>query len=289
MVAVAVQTEVYAGSELETLIKEEFRNYTDSVRQARVEALYAEQHENMSYQTVVDLEKKHNGLIRGEMTMWEVILYLNNFVDSSDPDTDSSQLQHGLQTAERARKAFPECDWLHLVSLIHDSGKLLGIDDAAKNLVAEPQWAVVGDTFPVGCAWEDTVVLRHLGFDKNTDASNPVYSTKLGVYDEGVGLDNVKMSYGHDEYLYQVLSRNDNVKLPKIGLDIIRFHSFYPWHSSNGYRHLCNADDEEKLVWVKRFNQFDLYSKSDDEMDVEKLVVYYKGLCDKYMPGKLKW
>ena len=31
------------------------------------------------------------------------------------------------------------------------------------------------------------------------------YNTKLGIYEENCGLDNVLMSWGHDEYLYQVM------------------------------------------------------------------------------------
>ena len=38
-----------------------------------------------------------------------------------------------------------------LVGFIHDLGKCLC-------LYGEPQWGVVGDTFPVGCAWSDQVV-----------------------------------------------------------------------------------------------------------------------------------
>ena len=30
------------------------------------------------------------------------------------------------------------------------------------------------------------------------------YNTKLGIYKEGCGIENVIMSWGHDEYLYHV-------------------------------------------------------------------------------------
>ena len=32
------------------------------------------------------------------------------------------------------------------------------------------------------------------------------YNTKLGIYKEGCGIENVIMSWGHDEYLYHVSS-----------------------------------------------------------------------------------
>ena len=65
--------------------------------------------------------------------------------------------------------------WLPLVGLIHDLGKILVLPEFG----AEPQWASVGDTFPVGCAFDKTVV-RHDLFRENPDNSNPLYVLKLG-------------------------------------------------------------------------------------------------------------
>jgi inositol oxygenase len=42
-------------------------------------------------------------------------------------------------------------------------------------------------------------------FRDNPDSQNVVYNSKLGIYKEGCGLDNVMMSWGHDEYMYQVI------------------------------------------------------------------------------------
>ena len=39
----------------------------------------------------------------------------------------------------------------------------------------EPQWAVVGDTFPVGCAWGDSIVYRDTSFDQNPDGNDNRY------------------------------------------------------------------------------------------------------------------
>ena len=47
-------------------------------------------------------------------------------------------------------------------------------------------------------------------------------------------------------------------------MDIIRFHSFYPWHTGNDYYYFMNEKDKETLKNIKLFNQFDLYSKTDD-------------------------
>ena len=39
-------------------------------------------------------------------------------------------------------------------------------------------------------------------FKENPDNNTPKYNTKNGVYSEGCGLDNVLMSWGHDDYMY---------------------------------------------------------------------------------------
>ena len=41
-------------------------------------------------------------------------------------------------------------------------------------------------------------------FKENPDSQNPEFSTKMGIYEENCGLDKVVMSWGHDEYMYQV-------------------------------------------------------------------------------------
>jgi inositol oxygenase len=41
-------------------------------------------------------------------------------------------------------------------------------------------------------------------FTDNPDFKNPAYSTKNGIYKEGCGLDNVVISWGHDDYMYLV-------------------------------------------------------------------------------------
>jgi inositol oxygenase len=121
------------------------------------------------------------------------------------------------------------------------------------NLIAgEPQWCVVGDTFPVGCEWGKSIVYREESFIGNPDGENPNYNTKHGMYEPNVGVDNLLMSWGHDEYMYRVLLHNKST-LPKHALDIIRFHSFYPWHSGGDYEHLTRPEDEDTKNWVLIF------------------------------------
>lgn len=41
-------------------------------------------------------------------------------------------------------------------------------------------------------------------FKENPDYNNPAFNAKYGAYSEGCGLDNVLMSWGHDDYMYLV-------------------------------------------------------------------------------------
>ena len=84
------------------------------------------------------------------MGIWEAMEFLNTLVDDSDPDTSLTQIEHLMQTAEAIR-ADGHPRWFILTGLIHDLGKILC-------LFGEPQWAVVGDTFPVGCRYSDQIV-----------------------------------------------------------------------------------------------------------------------------------
>eukprot|EP01113_Clastostelium_recurvatum_P000059 TRINITY_DN1002_c0_g1_i4.p1 TRINITY_DN1002_c0_g1~~TRINITY_DN1002_c0_g1_i4.p1 ORF type:complete len:307 (-),score=107.85 TRINITY_DN1002_c0_g1_i4:95-958(-) len=265
--------------------KADFRNYADSKLQDRVSRTYEVQHTQMTY-TYAQEKLKHfttHG-INMEMTIWEACEMLNAIVDESDPDVDTPQIHHLLQTAEAIRRAYPgeEWDWFHLTGLIHDLGKLLALPQ-----VGLPQWAVVGDTFPVGCKFVEENVFSEF-FAANPDNSDPRYNTVNGVYEPGCGLDKVTMSWGHDEYMYQVCLRN-KATLPVQALYMIRFHSFYPWHRYGAYTHLLNDQDRDMLKWVLEFNKYDLYSKEDVAVDVATLKEYYTKLAHKYFPEKVKF
>uniref|UniRef100_A0ABI7ZKF0 Inositol oxygenase n=1 Tax=Felis catus TaxID=9685 RepID=A0ABI7ZKF0_FELCA len=188
-------------------------------------------------------------------------------------------LQAYAHAADRGLRQ--EEDWFHLVGLLHDLGKVLV-------LAGEPQWAVVGDTFPVGCRPQASVVFCDSTFQDNPDLQDPRYSTEFGMYQPHCGLENVLMSWGHDEYMYQMMKFN-KFSLPPEAFYMIRFHSFYPWHTGGDYRQLCSEQDLAMLPWVQEFNKFDLYTKCPDLPDVDELRPYYQGLIDKYCPGVLSW
>ncbi|KAG2169212.1 hypothetical protein JADG_008951 [Aureobasidium aubasidani] len=148
-------------------------------------------------------------------------------------------------------------------------------------------WDVVGDTFVVGCKFDDRIIYPGT-FENNPDSKDPIYSSEHGIYTPGCGLDNVMISWGHDEYLYHVVK--DQSTIPDEGLAMIRYHSFYPWHKEGAYRWMMNEKDEKMLGAVKAFNPYDLYSKSDEVPKAEDLKPYYMELIDEFFPNKvLRW
>jgi inositol oxygenase len=258
-----------------TKSKEQFRNYEANARPS-VREFYRLNHQHQTCDFVRSKRKEFLSLTRRKMGIWEALEYLNTLVDDSDPDTDLSQLDHLLQTAEQIRRdGHPR--WFIITGLMHDLGKILC-------LYGESQWAVVGDTFPVGCAWSDKIVF-HQFFAQNPDCAEPKYQTRNGIYEQGAGLDGVLMSWGHDEYLYHVVKDY----LPPEALYMIRYHSFYPAHRDGEYSHLMNDTDREMFKWVRAFNPYDLYTKSHTRPNLKELKPFYDELIAEYFPAELRW
>ncbi len=255
--------------------QEEFRNY-DSDARATVREFYRQNHRYQTLDFVFSKEQEYLPPRRREMGIWEAMEYLNTLVDDSDPDTDLSQIQHLLQTSEAIR-ADGHPRWFILAGLLHDLGKILC-------LWGEPQWAVVGDTFPVGCAYSQKIVYPDF-FADNPDSQNAELQSQYGIYEEGCGLKNVHLSWGHDEYLYHVVKDY----MPEPALYMIHYHSCYPIHRENQYAYLLDDHDREMLEWVRAFNPYDLYSKSAAPPDVQALRPYYEELIAEYFPAKIKW
>lgn len=267
--------EFLQGRYKEGKTEEEFRVY-DAEANPGVAEFYRLNHTNQTHEYVLGKEKEYFGLTRGKKSIWEAAEYLNTLIDDSDPDTDLTQIEHLLQTSE-AMRANNEPRWMIATGFVHDLGKCLC-------LYGEPQWGVVGDTFPTGCAYSNDIVFPEY-FKANPDLHHPVYSTKYGVYEPNCGLDKVHMSFGHDGYIYEVTKNY----LPMEALYMLRYHSFYPWHRHGAYEHLCNDQDREMKQWVLKFNPYDLYSKGHTKPDMAELKPYYDDLFAEFFPEKLDW
>lgn len=268
-------TEIPAHLLHEDKAPDAYRNYEAATRDC-VKELYRLNHSQQTLAFVQAKKAEYLPLNKAEMSIWEAMDFLNNFVDDSDPDLALPQIIHALQTAEAIRKdGHPR--WFILAGFIHDLGKMLCMWD-------EPQWAVVGDTNPVGCAFSDKIVYSEF-FANNPDAQDPRLNTKYGIYEPHCGLDNVHLSWGHDEYLYHVVKNY----LPEEALWMIRYHSCYVVHRENEYGHLLTERDHKMLEWVRAFNPYDLYSKVEETPNFEDYRAYYEDLVAEFFPPKLKW
>jgi inositol oxygenase len=253
----------------------QFRQY-DEKASPGVAEFYRLNHQYQTYDYVIAKEKGYFGLNKGVKSIWEAAEFLNTLVDDSDPDTDLTQIEHLLQTSEAIRNdGHPR--WFVLTGFIHDLGKVLC-------LWGEPQWGVVGDTFPVGCAYSEDIVFPEY-FAANPDMRNPLFQTKYGIYEPNCGLDSVHLSFGHDGYIYEVMKNY----MPEESLYMLRYHSFYAAHRHGAYRHLMNEKDMKMLEWVNKFNVYDLYSKGHSRPDLKELKPYYDDLFAEFFPEKIAW
>ena len=241
---------------------------SDSVRE-----LYRLNHTYQTYDFVRGKEDNRLSSPRRQLSLWEAFSLLDQLTDAADPEV-ASQQQHLFQTAEAIR-ADGHPDWLVLTGLIHDLGKLLC-------LFGEPQWAVVGNTFPVGCRFADEVVYPEF-FRFNPDYQNTTYQTPLGIYRAGQGLRHVHLSWGHGEYLYRVVEDY----LPDPALYIIRYHSFFAAHRDGAYGYLLDDYDREMFQWIRLFHPYDDGAKDIVPVDIESVRPYYERLVARYLPEKL--
>jgi inositol oxygenase len=267
--------EFLTGRYQEGKSEDQFRQY-DATATPGVAEFYRLNHQFQTYDYVMAKEKEYFSLNKGLKSIWEAAEFLNTLVDDSDPDTDLTQIEHLLQTSEAIRKdGHPR--WFVLTGFIHDLGKVLC-------LWGEPQWGVVGDTFPVGCAYSKDIVFPEY-FAANPDLNNPAYNTKYGIYEPNCGLANLHMSFGHDGYIGEVMKNY----MPEPSLYMLRYHSFYAAHRHGAYRHLMSGHDIEMLDWVNKFNVYDLYSKGHTKPNLKELKPYYDDLFAEFFPEKIAW
>ena len=254
------------------------RDYSNVQKEIRLNYFNARKYQTLDF--VKNMHKKYLTFTR-KMDIFDIFDKLSSFVDVSDPDISLPNFYHGIQTAEGMRKDnLPE--WLILVGLIHDIGKIIYLWGENKDgTTIKNQWAIVGDTFIVGCALPEKIIFPEFN-KENNDITNPIYNSKYGIYKPNCGLDNVYCSWGHDEYLYQVLKHN-KCNLPEEAFYIIRFHSLYSYHKHDEYKHLTNDKDKRLLRYLKLFNKYDLYTKSDDTEITLETKNYYKKLVNKYL------
>lgn len=265
-----------------------FRNYEASDTKAAVKEHYRKMR---TYQTYDYVGAMHQKYLRFDkpLDLWEAMQHLNTLIDVSDPDLDLPNVQHLIQSAEAIRND-NRPDWMQLVGLIHDLGKIMflwGCDEDGSS--QREQWGMVGDVFVVGCALPDSCVYPEFN-SLNPDMKDSRFNTPLGIYEEACGLDALTLAWGHDEYLYRVLKNHKPNTLPEAGMVMIRYHSFYPWHTGGSYRQFLSHKDEQYLAWIRDFNRYDLYTKSQKTYSLDAIKEHYLPIAHKYLgEGPIYW
>tara|TARA_B110000858_G_scaffold198376_1_gene264384 strand:+ start:3800 stop:4582 length:783 start_codon:yes stop_codon:yes gene_type:complete len=242
---------------------------------------YLEMHKKQTLSYAREKRDYYSKLVKGKMSIKKALNMLDDFVDPSDPDLDVPNTVHAYQTAERIRKKYPENEEFQIVGLIHDLGKVLFS-------FGEPNWSVVGDTYVMGCEFPEPIVF----YDTMKQSKDYHKYSGNGIYEKGCGMDKWIIAYGHDEYLYWVLTGNkDRHLISEKYMNVIRYHSLYPWHTGGAYREIMNEDGSDKTILedVLQFNQFDLYSKEDDAEIGDDVKKYYDKLLNKFFKEDLNW
>ncbi len=265
-----------------------FRNYEAAGVKTAVKEHYRKMRSRQTYDYVQRMHLKYLTFDK-PLGLWEAMEHLNDLIDVSDPDLDLPNIQHLIQSAEAIRTA-GRPDWMQLVGLIHDLGKVMflwGSDEDGTS--QDEQWGMVGDVFVVGCALPESCVYPEFNA-LNPDMADPRYNTPTGIYEEGCGLDALTLAWGHDEYLYRVLARHEGNSLPEAGMAMIRYHSFYPWHTGGSYKQLLKKEDSRYMDWIRDFNRYDLYTKSDRTYTLDAIRKHYEPIADKYLGnGPIYW
>ena len=261
---------------------------------AAVELFYRLNHARQTVDYVKRQAAHFSPLNRATMDIWEALDVVNSLreyesalLGSESCDPDMPLLEHAFQTAEACRLEYPDHDWMALVGLIHGLGKLL----AHANFGAEPQWAVCGESFPVGCRFHPSVVHSQY-FQANPDRRRRAYATPTGVYQPGCGLTSVCMSWSGSEYLYMVLARNRTL-LPPEALFLIRYQKFGALlRPGQPYGELLSNFDKRMLPTLSKFTDLASYRRAElpGRLEGQPMRDYYNALIEKYIPQiKLRW
>lgn len=202
----------------------------------------------------------HYGAVR--MQIWDAMLMIREFKDKSQPES-MPPIHHLFQTAESLRVASAP-EWMQLVGLIHDLGVVLAYvrGQTEDGTTVDEQWGLTG----------------------------PTHVVEAGPH--GGGLDRCLISYGHDEFMYQVLTRSPGVRLPPVALRVIRYHSLIGWHTGGEYRNLEDAADREARPLAHEFSRHDRYDRPWEpvgRLHAKRLRDYYVRLVDRFLPVQLVW
>ena len=159
-------------------------------------------------------------------------------------------------------------DYICLIALIHQLGRCvrllekrggIGADESSKDEDDKDDydWTVACRSRIVGCSTPVGASLAGLRDEFRTlchDEEDPLFSTELGIYEQGCGLCNVLMQWTGPEYMYWML-RHNGAMLPELALHVIRYFPLSGWHRRGEYSDLTNTLDNSFRDTVSDFDE----------------------------------
>lgn len=264
------------------------RDYSNAP--ASVKKFYRNQRRGVTAEITLKDRAAFLPLRKGKKGMWALIQKARKYADGSDPDHIKAQLLHLYGAAKKAMEMkMPK--WFVLTCLIHDGGKFL--------MEWIPEHRVVGDTFPhlIKPGKEE---IFYEEFKRNKDWKLVSKKGPNGFYSKSCGLDSMLMTWGHDEYLFNIVfdwikQNAEYVKKTwkctalelRLMLYMIRFHSFYAFHRQGGYKSLWSKTDTKLRPYLRVFSMFDLYSKPDKLPPLREMDKDFKPLVESFFPTKM--
>jgi inositol oxygenase len=102
-----------------------FRQYTDDAIHENIKQTYKLARQHQSVERVRAIMHTKYMTFEHQMHVQTVFDDLSTFVDISDPDISLPNFYHGIQTAESIRKDGHPPQWLQVIGIIHDIGKIM--------------------------------------------------------------------------------------------------------------------------------------------------------------------
>jgi inositol oxygenase len=299
-------------------MSDNFRNYN---QENNVEKTYQKILENQTLEYSLTMKNQFLNSYFKIFSIWEVIQFLEEIIDESDPDNSLPQIVHSYQTAEEIKNIFFE-------NYGENKTELKNI--LIKDIFSEKEWSNLPDNIKelysgnlksfykitdwswlpiIGFIHDMGKIMMHPLFGglpqwgvvgdtfplgEKLDSNYPFYDkeyhlnnfslTHRNYYEKNCGFDQVHFSWGHDEYMASFLERN-SILFRQEAIYLIRYHSFYSWHSPKngirGYQYLANDFDWKMLPLLKLFQKADLYSKDQSDSEIDSILIDVK---QKYFP-----
>jgi inositol oxygenase len=203
-------------------------------------AIYV-RHWQQTRETVAALKRKYEDAVYGRVDIWDLVPKLAFCVDPTDRTLYcTTQLIHTQQVVAGMEADGLQDPDIYLAAVLHDLGKVLLLQaEAPENVV---------------CA-----------------------NTPIGVYTEGIGLDNVIFQWNHDEFIYSRVK--DYV--PDHVAWLVRYHSIRSKPSIG----LMDARDRSyHEAYLKPFHHYDLGTKSVCFLPPQDVLDRYRDLVSQYFP-----